>query len=265
MTKNDELLFRSENWKRATNCLFFLEFYSQKQIFHKIQFIQVFFDITILFIERNEMRFAKLTDSNNYKEWFRNIRNTLCKTKLWRIVTDKIIKSDDDFSSNFIFADRKKHAKELLQWKIDDDRFSDKIKKMCVAIMQLQLEDEWSDKKIWKELKTLCQSSEWFNKWVIMNRLHAITLISSKDMQNYEIKIEKIEEEITQLNITMKEFLIIKTINELKSRYESWVMLLSQEARKENKLFILKQLFDHLRQKEHRMSIFNVVIAINRV
>ena len=42
-------------------------------------------------------------------------------------------------------------------------------------------------------------------------------------------------------------------------------MLLSQEARKENKLFILKQLFDHLRQKEHRMSIFNVVIAVNRV
>ena len=42
-------------------------------------------------------------------------------------------------------------------------------------------------------------------------------------------------------------------------------MLLSQEARKENKLFTLKQLFDHLRQKEHRMSIFNVVIAVNRV
>ena len=54
-----------------------------------------------------------------------------------------------------------------------------------------------------------------------MNRLHAITLTSSKDMQNYEIKIEKIEEKITQLNITMKEFLIIKTINELRSRYES--------------------------------------------
>ena len=42
-------------------------------------------------------------------------------------------------------------------------------------------------------------------------------------------------------------------------------MLLSQEARKENKLSTLKQLFDHLRQKEHRMNIFNVVIAINRV
>ena len=41
-------------------------------------------------------------------------------------------------------------------------------------------------------------------------------------------------------------------------------MLLSQEARKENKLSTLKQLFDHLRQKEHRMSISNVVIAINR-
>ena len=54
-----------------------------------------------------------------------------------------------------------------------------------------------------------------------MNKLYAITLILRKDMQNYEIKIEKIEKKITQLNITMKEFLIIKTINELKSRYES--------------------------------------------
>ena len=42
-------------------------------------------------------------------------------------------------------------------------------------------------------------------------------------------------------------------------------MLLSQEIRKENKLFTLKQLFDRLKQKEHRMSIFNVVTAINRV
>ena len=98
-----------------------------------------------------------------------------------------------------------------------------------------------------------------------MNKFYAITLILSKNMQNYEIKIEKIEEKITQLNITLKEFLIIKTINELRSRYKSWVMLLSQESRKENKLFTLKQLFDHLKQKEHRMSISNVVIAVNRV
>ena len=39
-------------------------------------------------------------------------------------------------------------------------------------------------------------------------------------MQNYEIKMEKIEEKIKQLKITRNEFVIIKTINELKFRYE---------------------------------------------
>ena len=54
-----------------------------------------------------------------------------------------------------------------------------------------------------------------------MNKLQTISVISSKDMRNYEIKIENIEEKIQQLKITMNEFLIIKTINKLKSRYES--------------------------------------------
>ena len=40
-------------------------------------------------------------------------------------------------------------------------------------------------------------------------------------MQNYEIKIEKIEKEIKQLEILVNKYLIIKTINELKSRYEN--------------------------------------------
>ena len=43
-------------------------------------------------------------------------------------------------------------------------------------------------------------------------------------------------------------------------------MLLFQKARKENKLSILQQLFDHLKQKEHRMNLFNVAyIIVNRI
>ena len=92
---------------------------------------------------------------------------------------------------------------------------------MCALIMQFQLKDEWFDKKIWEKLKTLCQSSKWFNKWMIINKFYATSLILSKDMQNCEIKIEKIEEKIKPLNITMNKLLIIKIINEFKSRYES--------------------------------------------
>ena len=54
-----------------------------------------------------------------------------------------------------------------------------------------------------------------------MNKFQTISLISSKNMQNYEIMIEKIQEKTQQLKITMNEFLIIKTINKLKIRYES--------------------------------------------
>ena len=46
-----------------------------------------------------------------------------------------------------------------------------------------------------------------------MNKFQIISLISSKNMQNYEIKLKKIHQEIKQLNITIKDFLIIKAIN----------------------------------------------------
>lgn len=37
---------------------------------------------------------------------------------------------------------KKEHGKRLLQQTIDDDHFRDKIKKMCVSVMQLQIKDE---------------------------------------------------------------------------------------------------------------------------
>ena len=75
----------------------------------------------------------------------------------------------------------------------------------------------------------------------------------------------EIEKGIKQLRIIINEFLIIKTFNELKFRYESWIMFLFQKTRKENKLSILKQLFNHLKQKERWMNLFDVVTAINRI
>lgn len=119
----------------------------------------------------------------------------VCRIFTADITADIII----HITADITVAERKEHAKELLQWTIDDDRSRGKIKKMCLSVMQLQIQDEWIDKEVWEELKTLCQSSEWSNRWVIMKELQTVTSASSKNIQDYEVQLEKLNEESKQL------------------------------------------------------------------
>lgn len=98
--------------------------------------------------ERDEMRFAKLTGPDNYKEWSRNMENALLETGLWWLITGLIVRPAEDPPRNSTAAEKKEHAEELLQWVIDDGRSRGKIRKMCVPVMQLQIKNEWTGKQV---------------------------------------------------------------------------------------------------------------------
>ena len=91
-------------------------------------------------------------------------------------------------------------------------------------------------------------------KWDVLNRLEKTNYSSSKDINNLGVKIVKILEEIKELDISMEEMVTIKLMNGLGSSFETYLTMLSQKARDDNKLPDLQALLSNLEDKERRMK-----------
>ena len=68
------------------------------------------------------------------------------------------------------------------------------------------------------------------------------------------MKVVKILEEIKELDITMEEMVTIKLMNGLGSSFETYLTMLSQKARDDNKLPDLQALLSNLEDEERRMK-----------
>ena len=68
------------------------------------------------------------------------------------------------------------------------------------------------------------------------------------------MKIVKILKEIKELDITMEEMVTIKLINSLGSLFETYLIMLSQKARNNNKRSDLQVFLSNLKDQECRMK-----------
>ena len=109
----------------------------------------------------------------------------------------------------------------------------------------------WLLLKAWSELKTNYSSKGWLTKWDVLNRLEQTSYFLSKDINSLGVKIIKILEEIKELNIIMEEMITIKLISGLGSLFKTYLTMLSQKTRNDNKLSNLQALLSKLKDKKH--------------
>ena len=126
--------------------------------------------------------------------------------------------------------------------------------RMCNKIIQLGFDATWLSLEAWSELKTKYLSKRWSIKWDVLNKFEQTNYSSSKDINNLGVKVVKILEEIKELDITMEEMVTIKLMNGLGSSFETYLTMLSQKARDDNKLPDLQALLSNLEDEEHRMK-----------
>lgn len=203
-------------------------------------------------------RFPKLSGPDNYKEWARNMQFALMDAGLWNIVSGDIVKPVEDSPQDppqvQTAAERREFKKELDEWVKDDARGKGKIGRMSMSMMQMQIDLDWTSAQTWKHFKEKCSPSGWSNKWAVMNRLEETSYASCKDIPELQVKINKIQEEIKDLEITLEDYITIKVLNGLGEKFETWVTLLSQKARDDSKLPSLTSIFQNLMEEEHRIK-----------
>ena len=121
---------------------------------------------------------------------------------------------------------------------------------MCNKTVQLGFNATWLSSEAWSELKTKYSSKGWPTKWDVLNRLEQTNYSSSKDINNLGVKIVKILKEIKELDITMEEMVTTKLMNGLGSSFDTYLTMLSQKARDDNKLPDLQALLSNLEDEK---------------
>ena len=106
----------------------------------------------------NIWTFIKLNDSDNYKQWSRQMQFALMNVELWLIVSDKRIKLL--VNSKFTKDEKKKVEKKIKKWDEQDERTFAKMTRMSFDTVQLTMSIDWSSTIAWNELKTRNFSKE---------------------------------------------------------------------------------------------------------
>lgn len=197
--------------------------------------------------------FEKLKGPENYKEWAREMSFALRDAGLMSYVNGTFRKPvlDETLKDPELIA---KKEEAIDTWIQKDDRAVDKLGKMCSKPVQLEFKDHWSAKEAWNSLKERYTPVRWSFKWAVLNRLEEARYETSTGIADLERSINVVLEDIEEQNITMKEYVTIKVINSLGPGFETYVTVLNEQARKENKLPDLGGLFKSLKEEELRMK-----------
>lgn len=209
--------------------------------------------------------FAKLKGTENYKGWAREMSFALRDAGLISYANGTAVKPNPYRKEECASVSEEKIEKreaDIEKWILNDSRTGEKIGKMCTTAVQQLIKDEWSAKKMWDELKLKYTADRCYSKWQILNRLEEGSYASSKDMQDFGLRMKILLEEVDNLNITIKEWVLIKIINSLGPTFETYVTVLNKKARTEKSLPDLDALVKSLEEEEIRLSGKNLLNTV---
>ena len=205
-------------------------------------------------VKNDEFKFLKFVKIQNYKKWSRNMINALQIAEVWDFVFDI-----EDFSrkrEKKLFYEHQK--KQDVKQNIYDTRcfkIRDRIVVMCQSKIQIMINFNDEFQKMWTFLKIRFESTNWINKWTIMNKFEKIHYNEIKNIMIYNEKLTKIKQKITNLNIFMNDVFVIKILNNLNSNFHTFLAIKNNEIRIQKKFPQYEKFMQHLKEKENRLKL----------
>ncbi len=201
-------------------------------------------------IKKDEARtFSKLKESDNYKEWAREMTFALRQIELMRLVNDDRIRSlsyTKEQKKTILEKNEEvrieKHEEVIEKWDINNEKMMSKIEAMCIRAVQMKFKSEWNAKTTWESLRKRYTSHEWIFKWVLLNRLKETSYVNLIDVSDFDRKMRFILKEIKNQEIIIEEYVTIKIINFMSSEFNTYVTILNESVRKKKMLSKLDEL-----------------------
>ena len=125
------------------------------------------------------------------------------------------------------------------------------VQKEFLALKSLTI---WTPKELWDHLQTRYTFQNWASKWNTLSKLHSIHQQDCKNVAEFISKIRDVTFEISDLNITIEEAIIIHTLNSLDTQFKPYLAILSHDAREKEQLPTLEVLSKALEDKKLRLA-----------
>ena len=217
--------------------------------------------------------------SGNYKKWSRDMAFALQEAELWSYVTgarkmpreiplppnkpsEKEGDPPEESSETEEQLDKRDQRDlERLEFLEKQRRVVGKIGKMCTDDVQqefLSMRDlangaVWDPKDLWEHLKTRYTLKNWSAKWSTFNRLEEIKYEKCKSIEEYGSLVRNIKAEITDMALTVEQIVVLRLLNGLGNSFSTYLTILNEQARREDKFPALDALLKNLEDEEARM------------
>ena len=157
-------------------------------------------------------------------------------------------------TENWTKTNIREYQREIENYNFKNIVLRNRIKRMCNehVVQSIDTEDK-SVKEIWNVILTRYKSQEWSKKWAVMNRFEELSYTDEKSIGALASKIIVIKSEWKDLKITEDELFVFKLFNILSSSFETYLIILNKEARRNENLLNLNTLIICLKQEEHHM------------
>ena len=158
---------------------------------------------------------------------------------------------------------------ERLEFEEKQRRVVGRIGKMCtddeqqefLSMRDLANGEIWNPKDLWEHLKTCYKLKNWSAKWSTFNGLEEINYEKCKTIEEYGSLVTDIKAEITDISLSVEQIVVLKLLNGLGSSFSTYLTILNEQARREDKFPVLDGLLKSLEDEEARMRQDPVAIA----
>ena len=159
-------------------------------------------------------------------------------------------------AEGWIRTDIREYQREIEDYNLKNIVLKGRIKRMCNehVVQSIDTEDK-TVKEVWSAILTRYKSHEWSKKWAMMNRFEELNYIDEKSIETLTSKIIVIKSKWKDLKIIENELFVLKLLNILSSSFETYLIILNEEVKRNENLLNLNTLIIRLKQEEHRMKI----------
>lgn len=209
--------------------------------------------------------FAKLAGADNYKKWAREMRYSLESAGLWEHTLSSeenpkplaIELKDEELLSDVKLERQEKRADKIKAWNKSNSKCKEYLGRMCLGHIQQEfqaIKPDWEAHDLWEWLKKRYTLQNTASKWVTIISVDELSYASCKNMAEYRSKYYALKASISEQKITIEDALKIRMLNNLGPSFKTYLTVVNNRMRTDEKLEDDEVLFKAIEEEETRMK-----------
>ena len=167
-----------------------------------------------------------------------------------------IVLKGEDLKDDAKLERQEKRADKIIAWSKNNVKCKSCIGRMCLGNIQQEFQavnTDWLAHDLWEWLKKRYTLQNTASKWATITSIDKLTYAICKNMAEYRSKYYALKASIKEQNITIEDVLKIRMLNNLGPAFKTYLTVINDQMRKDEKLEEDEILFKAIEEEETRI------------